>query len=177
MSRDHFGDLAITGGTPIEVNWTAVATTNFASLEVIFDLDQDPNNGNEISAAYPELAGLASSLADGTVVDGEVVAFRDGRPSFERLQARMHLRDGRRVTQAAVDNPIVFMAFDILRDAGEDLTGQPLTGRRARLGLCLGLPTVDRSAALCQPRLCDAGPAGGGHQRAAFWGVYGRTCL
>lgn len=41
-------DLSITGGTPIEVNWTAVATTNFAELAVIFDVDEDPNNGNEV---------------------------------------------------------------------------------------------------------------------------------
>jgi bifunctional non-homologous end joining protein LigD len=90
-------------------------------------------NGNEISTAYPELAGLASSLPGDTVIDGEVVAFRDGRPSFERLQARMHLRDARRVAKAAVENPIVFMVFDVLTHAGEDLTGRPLTERRARL--------------------------------------------
>jgi hypothetical protein len=43
--------LSITGGTPIEVNWTAIATTNFAAVNVIFDVDQDPDNGNEILAS------------------------------------------------------------------------------------------------------------------------------
>lgn len=89
-------------------------------------------NGNEISAAYPEVQELAT-LADATILDGEVVAFRGGRPSFERLQERMHLRDGRRVAQLAVENPVVYMVFDLLSDAGEDLTGRPLSERRARL--------------------------------------------
>lgn len=42
------GDLSITGGTPIEVNWRVVATTNFSSVDIIFDVDEDPENGNEI---------------------------------------------------------------------------------------------------------------------------------
>ncbi len=89
-------------------------------------------NGNEISTAYPEVQEL-DRLADGTIVDGEVVAFGDGRPSFERLQSRMHLRDRKRVAQAAIDNPVVFMAFDILADGGRDLTRLPFSERRARL--------------------------------------------
>lgn len=90
-------------------------------------------NGNEISAAYPELQELAATVDAGTTLDGEVVAFRDGRPSFERLQQRMHLRDQRRIAQLAVDNPVVYMVFDILFDGGENLTGRPLSERRARL--------------------------------------------
>jgi bifunctional non-homologous end joining protein LigD len=53
----------------------------------------------------------------------------------------MHLRDVRRVAQAAVDNPIVYMVFDILSDSGEELTGRTLTERRARLEQVL--PTSD----------------------------------
>ncbi|MBI5863742.1 MAG: FG-GAP repeat protein [Planctomycetes bacterium] len=41
-------NLAIAGGTPVEVNWSTVATTNFAILDVIVDKDQDPSNGNEV---------------------------------------------------------------------------------------------------------------------------------
>lgn len=89
-------------------------------------------NGNEISAAYPEVEELGR-LADGTIVDGEIVAFREGRPSFERLQSRMHLRDRRRVRQAAIDNPVVFMAFDLLADGEEDVRERPFSERRRRL--------------------------------------------
>lgn len=42
--------LSIRGGTPVEVNWAAIATTNFASIDVIFDVDDDPDNDNEIVA-------------------------------------------------------------------------------------------------------------------------------
>lgn len=90
-------------------------------------------NGNEISIAYPEVEELATTLVEGTIVDGEIVAFQDGRPSFERLQHRMHVRDPRRIAQLAVDNPVVFMVFDLLADAGEDLTGLPLSERRELL--------------------------------------------
>lgn len=41
-------DLSVSGGTPIQVAWLAIATSNFASVNVIFDVDNDPNNGNEI---------------------------------------------------------------------------------------------------------------------------------
>lgn len=44
-------NLSIAGGTPVEVNWSATATTNFSSLSVIIDPDTDPDNGNETIAA------------------------------------------------------------------------------------------------------------------------------
>ena len=43
-------DLTIVGGTPVEVDWRAFATTRTSVLNVIIDPDQTPDNGNEISA-------------------------------------------------------------------------------------------------------------------------------
>ena len=43
-------DLAITGGTPVQVNWQAIATTRSATVDLIFDLDQNPDNDNEITS-------------------------------------------------------------------------------------------------------------------------------
>ncbi len=41
-------NLAIAGGTKVDVNWLLTATTTFSSVDVVFDRDQIPNNGNEI---------------------------------------------------------------------------------------------------------------------------------
>lgn len=41
-------DLAIAGGTRVDVNWLLTATTTFSNVDVIFDRDSIPNNGNEI---------------------------------------------------------------------------------------------------------------------------------
>ncbi|MEP0846176.1 MAG: FG-GAP repeat protein [Phycisphaerae bacterium] len=41
-------DLSITSGTPVEVVWQLVSTTTFATVDVFFDVDEDPENDNEI---------------------------------------------------------------------------------------------------------------------------------
>jgi bifunctional non-homologous end joining protein LigD len=89
-------------------------------------------NGNEISAAYPELVALATGVGD-VVLDGEIVAFADGRPSFERLQARMHVRSAAQARRLAVSTPVTFVVFDLLRSYGVDLSGRPYVERRATL--------------------------------------------
>jgi bifunctional non-homologous end joining protein LigD len=89
-------------------------------------------NGNEISAAYPELVALATGVGD-VVLDGEIVAFADGRPSFERLQARMHVRSAAQARRLAVSTPVTFVVFDLLRSYGVELSGRPYVERRATL--------------------------------------------
>lgn len=99
-------------------------------------------NGNDVSAAYPELAGLADAL-DGraALLDGEIVALADGIPSFGALADRMHVRNARKAAALATTNPVTLMVFDLLLLAGEDLTGLPLERRRERLeGLGLDGP-------------------------------------
>jgi bifunctional non-homologous end joining protein LigD len=88
--------------------------------------------GNDVTAAYPELAALGEGVDD-ALVDGEIVALVDGRPSFGRLQTRMHIRSSRQAAQLAQDCPVSFIAFDLLRLYGVDLTGRPLVERRATL--------------------------------------------
>ena len=53
----------------------------------------------EIGDQYPELAGLRK-LSSGIVLDGEIVLLEGGKPSFEKLQQRMHLTDPKRIALA-----------------------------------------------------------------------------
>lgn len=91
-------------------------------------------NDRDVSVSYPELAGLADVLPPATVVDGEIVAFdASGRPSFGRLQSRMHVADPAAARRLAGTDPAVFLAFDLLYLRGEPLLERPYTERRAQL--------------------------------------------
>lgn len=89
-------------------------------------------NENEVTAAYPELAGLAD-LGRDVLLDGEIVAFDGGVPRFSALADRMHVRNARKAQALARTNPVTLIVFDLLRLDGEDLTGRPLSERRAAL--------------------------------------------
>lgn len=89
-------------------------------------------NGNDITAAYPELSGLGAAVGVTALLDGEVVAFdAAGRPDFGRLQSRMHAR---RPSPALVrDTPVTLLLFDALHVAEASLMGRPYEERRAVL--------------------------------------------
>lgn len=86
----------------------------------------------DVTSSFPELVPLAD-LFDDMLLDGEVVALVDGRPSFGALAERMHIADPRRAARAAVARPVTFVVFDVLRLLGQDLTAQPWSARRALL--------------------------------------------
>jgi bifunctional non-homologous end joining protein LigD len=88
--------------------------------------------GNDVTAAYPELVALASDVED-ALLDGEIVAFDAGAPSFELLQSRMHVRSAVEARRLAVDAPVTFVAFELLRRYGIDLSSRPYAERRATL--------------------------------------------
>jgi bifunctional non-homologous end joining protein LigD len=87
--------------------------------------------GNDLSAAYPELASLWERvLARNAVLDGEIIVLGpDGRPSFTRLAQRMHLREPRAVERVARATPVTYMIFDVLAVDGEAVIDQPLAER------------------------------------------------
>ena len=91
------------------------------------------SRGEEIiTQRFPEITAAATRLPPGTVLDGEVLAFRADRPlPFSALQQRIGRQ--KQVAQMARAVPVVFMAYDVLEDAGEDIRQLPLHERRARL--------------------------------------------
>jgi DNA ligase 1 len=85
-----------------------------------------------ITDRFPEVAGVAAGFDDGTVLDGEILAWRRDRPlPFAALQPRIGRE--RQVARTARDLPVVFMAYDVLEDAAVDVRATPLIERRARL--------------------------------------------
>jgi DNA ligase-1 len=118
-----------------------------------------------ITDRFPEIAGVAAGFGDGTVLDGEILAWRGDRPlAFAALQQRIGRE--RQVARVARDIPVVFMAYDLLEDAGVDVRAAPLGERRSRLvQIVSSLPPVvaaPSASAARAPLLPfeDAAPAG-----------------
>lgn len=94
--------------------------------------------GNDLTPLFPELQPLAALLPAGTIVDGEIVSFAsDGRPDFERLQARLGL-SGRTLAKAAEEAPVRLVAFDLPHHGTTSLLASPWLERKERLA-SLGL--------------------------------------
>jgi bifunctional non-homologous end joining protein LigD len=91
---------------------------------------------NDKTAQFPDLVAAlvrySKKLKGPVVLDGEIVALDEhGEPAgFQRLQNRIHLTESH--SQSAAGR-VAFIAFDVLRDRGEDLRPLPFTARRARL--------------------------------------------
>jgi bifunctional non-homologous end joining protein LigD len=88
---------------------------------------------NEIEAtvSFPELVGIP---VDDVLLDGEVVAFADGTPSFAALAERMHVSRADRARHLAERIPVTLLAFDLLRLGDRELLDEPLAVRRELLG-------------------------------------------
>ncbi|MFV0458741.1 MAG: hypothetical protein ACK5MT_08265 [Actinomycetales bacterium] len=118
-----------------EVKWDGMRVITERSAATGRRLRMTSRRGNVVHTAYPELTeeGVLAGLADDVLLDGEVVAFADGRPSFQTLAGRIHVRDERRAARLAATVPVTYLVFDLLRLDGVDLTTRPWHERRALL--------------------------------------------
>ena len=85
-----------------------------------------------VTERFPELAALGEALPEGTVLDGEIVVWRDNAPqAFAELQKRI----GRKTLGPKIlrELPAALLAYDLLELEGMDLREQPLHTRRAAL--------------------------------------------
>ncbi len=85
-----------------------------------------------VTGRFPEIEHAGGALADGTVLDGEILAWGEvGVLPFAALQKRI----GRLKLTAKIlaDAPVRFLAYDLLEEDGEDLRRLPQRERRQRL--------------------------------------------
>lgn len=82
-----------------------------------------------VTDQFPELHFLKDELPDGTVLDGEILAVKDGSVlSFSTLQQRLNRKT---INKNQLDNaPIGFFTYDILEYKGADVRAEPLSKRR-----------------------------------------------
>lgn len=85
-----------------------------------------------VTDRFPELTGLAEALPEGTVIDGEILAWQGDQPlSFNSLQTRIGRK--RLTPKVLAASPVALMAYDLLEQNGEDIRSLPLAERRLRL--------------------------------------------
>ncbi len=89
-----------------------------------------------VSEKYPELIEDAARLPDGTVLDGEILPWKAGKPlPFSELQRRIGRKSvGKKLLEQV---PTVFLAYDLLEFKGADIRGRPLVQRREILSQVL----------------------------------------
>jgi DNA ligase-1 len=120
---------------------------------------------HDISSGYPEIVEAAAVLGWDGVLDGELLAHRDGTVlPFVSLQARLGRKDPTAAIRAEV--PVIYVAFDVLGLAVdgeshvEPLLRTPLVERRGRLE-ALDLPLLDRGSPFALSHLSRADSAAG----------------
>jgi bifunctional non-homologous end joining protein LigD len=101
-------------------------------------------NDIDMTVAYPELRGLGAQVGTTQLMlDGEIVSFDEhGRPSFGRLQKRMHVGNAAVARKLVGSDPAVLLIFDLLHVEGRSTLSLPYAERRRLLeGLKLNGPS------------------------------------
>jgi bifunctional non-homologous end joining protein LigD len=120
------------GKWAVEVKWDGVRAIAYCKPGRV---ELRTRNLNDITVQYPEVRRLVRALGShDAVLDGELVAFdENGRPSFERLQQRIHNTDEGVIRRRMKSHPVVYVIFDLLYLDGQDLTCEPYSRRRELL--------------------------------------------
>jgi ATP-dependent DNA ligase len=95
-------------------------------------------SGKPLGRYFPEVVAMIAQLkADRFTIDGELVIEGPDGLDFDTLQMRLHPAESR-IRKLAGETPATLIAFDLLREAGADLSGEPLRARRKRLEAVIG---------------------------------------
>lgn len=116
-----------------------------------------------VTERFPELHSLVSGLPDGTVIDGEIVVWKDAVQPFALLQQRI----GRKTLSKKVleDAPVAVLAYDLLEFEGDDWRNHTQAERRTQLEQVIA--QCNQSVLLPSPSLTGTSWADLAQQREA----------
>jgi bifunctional non-homologous end joining protein LigD len=115
-----------------EIKWDGVRVVAYSDHG---DWFMQSRRLEEVTARYPELAGIGEQLSGhAAVLDGEVVALDpEGRPSFQLIQRRMGLTSAAAIKVRMRETPVDYMIFDLLHLDGHRVRDLPYPERRELL--------------------------------------------
>ncbi|MFN8713124.1 MAG: ATP-dependent DNA ligase [Bacteroidota bacterium] len=104
-----------------------------------------------VTEMFPEFAELLKVLPQGTVIDGEIIPWKEGKPLPFHI---MQKRNGRKniTPKLLKEAPIVFLAYDLLEFDGQDIRRESLSLRREKLETLIAEKSTIQSLKL-SPRL------------------------
>jgi len=137
---DNLGDLGPLDCWQVEWKWDGIRGQVIHRSRQVFIWSR----GEElVSEKYPELAEAAALLPDGTVLDGEILPWKEGRPlPFSELQRRIGRKTAGKKLLREV--PTAFLAYDVLEFGGEDQRPKALLQRRKILSQMLSNLSANR---------------------------------
>ena len=101
----------------------------------------DENEGTELrnkrnkrlNATYPELNAIHKNISRRCILDGELIATKDGKPDFYEIQRRSLMSDPFKIELSSKKQPISFIAYDVLYIGSEAIINHPLSCRMETL--------------------------------------------
>jgi DNA ligase D-like protein (predicted ligase) len=108
-----------------EIKWDGIRAISYVDT----DLSIRSRYGKELKRNFPELNELVA-LARNTVLDGEIVVIREGKPDFQTLLERSRSTSTRDVEYLAARFPAIIVVFDMLEKDGKPLLALPLIERK-----------------------------------------------
>lgn len=112
-----------------EIKFDGIRALIFVSPKEIYIQSR---NKKDLTPIFPELENIKKLVKNPTIFDGEIVLFCNGLPSFSELLRRLHLKNTNNIHTSSIENPVVFIAFDILYEK-KDLTSLTLLERKKHL--------------------------------------------
>jgi DNA ligase-1 len=131
--ENNLSDLGPLDHWQVEWKWDGIRGQVIKRSDQVFIWSR----GEElVTEKYPELAEDTAQLSDGTVLDGEILPWKEGRPlPFSELQRRIGRKTiGKKLLKEV---PTVFLAYDVLEFGGADQRAAALVQRRKILSQVL----------------------------------------